>query len=200
MIHIIAVCTGNICRSPLASLVLATKLADPRVTIRSSGVRARDGLPITAQAGALAARQGVSPSWIAAHRSRYLVESHLAGVDLVLAMSREHRRAVVEMDPSLTARTFTVREFARLSAPVSDERMLAAAPSGTVDVSRDQDRLSAFLGVVAAQRGTQQPSGTGKDDDVIDPFGRSEAVYLQSDAELQPSLEHVVRIVKLALA
>ena len=199
VIQIIAVCTGNICQSPLARLVLSTTLADSRITVTSSGVRARDGLPITEQAGALAERRGVPPEWIAAHRSRYLVESYLGCVDLVLAMSREHRRAVVEMTPSLTAKTFTVREFARLSALVSESQLMAGAPPSSSDGSSERDRLSAFLSIISRQRGMQVPSATGKEDDVVGPFGRSDAVYLQPDAELQPSLEQVVRVVRLAL-
>ena len=103
------------------------------------------------------------------------------------------------MTPSLTAKTFTVREFARLSALVSESQLMAGAPPSSSDGSSERDRLSAFLSIISRQRGMQVPSATGKEDDVVDPFGRSDAVYLQPDAELQPSLEQVVRVVRLAL-
>lgn len=208
MLDILTVCTGNICRSPLAAQLLATRLADLGVTVSSAGTRARGGTPMTPEAQALAADRGIPSSLSAEHAARYLTPAHVAAADLVLAMTRDHRREIVELDPSRVRTAFTVRELARLAADVSDDELRAAASavagSGS-PVSADADaearaRFAAALAVVAGRRGLVLPPASPDDDDVIDPYGRSTATYERSADEMAPGLAAVERIVRVALS
>ena len=54
----------------------------------------------------------------AAFAARELVAEHVVGADLVLGATREHRAAAVVLHPRAAARTFTLREFARLAGAV----------------------------------------------------------------------------------
>lgn len=205
MLDILTVCTGNICRSPLAAQLLATRLADLGVTVSSAGTRARGGTPMTPEAQALAADRGVPSSLSVDHAARYLTPAHVAAADLVLAMTRDHRREIVELDPSRVRTAFTVRELARLAADVSDDELRAAASavagSGSA-VSTEADaraRFAAALAVVAGRRGLVLPPASPDDDDVIDPYGRSTATYERSADEMAPGLAAVERIVRVAL-
>lgn len=205
MLDILTVCTGNICRSPLAAQLLATRLADLGVTVSSAGTRARGGTPMTPEAQALAADRGIPSSLSAEHAARYLTAAHVAAADLVLAMTRDHRREIVELDPSRVRTAFTVRELARLAADVSDDELRAAASavvgSGSA-VSADAEaraRFAAALAVVAGRRGLVLPPASPDDDDVIDPYGRSTATYERSADEMAPGLAAVERIVRVAL-
>ena len=204
MLDILTVCTGNICRSPLAAQLLATRLADLGVTVSSAGARARGGTPMTPEAQALAADRGIPSSLSAQHAARYLTAAHVAAADLVLAMTRDHRREIVELDPSRVRTAFTVRELARLAADVSDDELRAAsavAGSGSA-VSADAEaraRFAAALAVVAGRRGLVLPPASPDDDDVIDPYGRSTATYARSADEMAPGLAAVERIVRVAL-
>ncbi len=205
MLEILTVCTGNICRSPLAAQLLATRLADLGVTVSSAGTRARGGTPMTPEAQALAADRGIPSSLSAEHAARYLTPAHVAAADLVLAMTRDHRREIVELDPSRLRTAFTVRELARLAADVSDDELRAAASavagSGS-PVSADAEtraRFAAALAVVAGRRGLVLPPASPDDDDVIDPYGRSTATYERSADEMAPGLAAVERIVRVAL-
>ena len=195
MIEILTVCTGNICRSPLAAQMLATRLADLAPHVHSAGTRARDGHPMTPEAADLARGTGVTGDLSAAHRSRFLTEAHLGSPDLILAMDRDHRRAVAELAPGRSRVTFTVREFARLAAATPDEAIRQGAATG----GTASERLRGALAVVAGQRGLALPPANPADDDVIDPYRRSAATYARSLAELSPGIDAVVRVTRLAI-
>ena len=203
MLDILTVCTGNICRSPLAAQLLATRLADLGVTVSSAGTRARGGTPMTPEAQALAADRGIPSSLSAEHAARYLTPAHVTAADLVLAMTRDHRREIVELDPSRVRTAFTVRELARLAADVSHDELRAAASavagSGSAVSAEARARFAAALAVVAGRRGLVLPPASPDDDDVIDPYGRSTATYERSADEMAPGLAAVERIVRVAL-
>lgn len=196
MIEILTVCTGNVCRSPLAATLLATGLADLDVRVHSAGTYGLQGEPMTDETKRLATALAVNPRLIDAHRATYLTEAHLATPDLVLAMSREHRRRVVELNPARLRSTFTLREFARLASDVSDSTIRASASSGADD---DSQRLRAALDAVTGMRGLSLPPSDPSDDDIVDPYRRSWATYELAGSQLAPSVEQVVRVVRLAL-
>lgn len=191
---ILTVCTGNICRSPLAEVLLRARLESLGVRVHSAGTHALVGHGMPEPALELAAQAGADPSTAAAHLARYLVEPLLADADLVLTMAREHRSHVVKMMPNRLRRTFTVREFARLASTLSTEAARAAADAAG---ENPQDRFAAVLRAVAEQRGLTQ--GVAEDDDVVDPYRRSRETYARSAGQLVPALDEVERIVRAAL-
>lgn len=191
------VCTGNICRSPLAQVLLATRLADLQPSVYSAGVRGLNQAPMTPEAIDLALDLGVSEETADAHRSRFLTEGMLVAPDLILAMTRDHRRSIAELAPSRLRSTFTAREFARLAAAVSDEEIVAAATSVGPDAT-DGERVRAALAAVAAHRGLVPPPDDPADDDVIDPYRRDWATYQLSAQQLLPGIEAVERVIRLA--
>lgn len=191
---ILTVCTGNICRSPLAEVLLRAELEPLGVRVHSAGTHALVGHGMPEPALELAAREGVDPEVAAAHQARYLVEPLLEDADLILTMAREHRSHVVKMMPSRLRRTFTVREFARLASTLSSADARAAADAAGAS---PRERLAAVLRAVNDQRGLTPSSGD--DDDVIDPYRRSRETYARSAAELTPALVEVERLVRDAL-
>lgn len=195
--EILTVCTGNICRSPLAELLLRTRLADLDVQVHSAGTRGLASAPMTEEAIRLAALRGVVDDDARAHRSRFLTERHLEGPDLILTMTRDHRRAVAELAPARLRSTFTFREFARLAATLADETITDAAAAAGPDAPA---RVRAAAAAVASQRGLTLGPADAEDDDVIDPFRRSWATYELSGAQLDPAIDQVVRVVRLAVA
>jgi len=194
--EIMTVCTGNICRSPLAEQLLRTRLADLPGRITSAGTYGLDAAPMPAPAQQLAAQYGVPAVMADAHRSRRLTPAQLETPDLILAMAREHRRGVVELAPARLRAAFTVREFARLAADTADAEIQKA-----VAVHQDASaRLRAAVAVVASHRGMILPPESADDDDVVDPYRQSDAVYQRSGQQLVPAIDQVVRVVRLAVA
>ena len=196
-IEILTVCTGNICRSPLAEQVLRARLADLDVSVASAGTRALIDEPMTAEAARLAASLGVPDDDSRAHRARWLAEPHLARVDLVIAMERAHRTHAVELAPARTRSTFTAREFARLAEGLADADIRSAVDAAGRD---PHARVRAALGLLTARRGELEPPADPAADDVIDPYRRSWQVYKQSAGELMPGLDAVARVLRAALA
>ncbi len=194
VLEILTVCTGNICRSPLAELLLRQQL-DGIATVSSAGVRAMVGEGMPDEAAELAAKRGVPASDIAQHRARWLNESHLKSPDLVLAMAREHRRAVVELSPSRIRSAFTAREFERLAERATDASLIAAADAAGSD---PHERFAAVLQHLAGRRGLVAPPADPTDDDVVDPYRRSIDTYELSAAQLDPALAQVIRLTRIA--
>jgi protein-tyrosine phosphatase len=187
--EILTVCTGNICRSPLAEQVLRAGLSDiPRVSVASAGTYALVGSPMTPEAAALSVEFGGLGS--EHHLARDLTPAILDGAGLVFALTREHRRAIVEMRPRAARTTFTLREFARLAEGITDDELADVA---ALPLDANADRLAEVVVAVAARRGLVERPSDPADDDVVDPYRRSEAVYRESAAQLIPAAEIAVR-------
>ena len=116
---ILLVCTANICRSPLAELLLTARLDQHRFEVASAGILGWEDHPMDVPVKEQARRLGVDPD---SFRSRRIVADHLSVADLVLTATRQHRASVLELDPAALRRTFTLREFAELvsQTPGSD--------------------------------------------------------------------------------
>ena len=199
VIRILTVCTGNICRSPLAEKVLEHRLGDLVVSVSSAGTRARAGMPMTPQTIELAAERGV-PEPIAAHAARLLSAADVHSADLVIALARDHRREIVELAPSGMSYTFTAREFERLSAGVRDDEIRRVASDMTNGAqTAPRDRVRAVLALIARQRGVVLPPAAPEDDDVVDPYGRSRTTYSRSADQLDPALLALERVLRLTL-
>jgi protein-tyrosine phosphatase len=189
---VLTVCTGNICRSPLAEQILRARLADvTALEFASAGTYAGEGDAMPAQASALSVRYGGDPL---AHRSRYLTEQIVGASDLVFAMARSHRREIVELVPRKVGVTFTLREFARLSSGLGDAEIAAVAARG----GNVRAGLAEVVALVASRKGQIGPPATTEDDDVVDPYRRSDSTYERSAAQLVPAAEEVARVLRVA--
>ena len=196
MFEVLTVCTGNICRSPLAEQLLRLHLAPLDATVSSAGTRGLRAAPMTPEALALADQLGVPAADSTRHRSRFLIEGMLTSPDLIITMTREHRRMVAELAPSRMRSTFTAREFARLAAEVTDDEIRDAADKAAVQTPSARVRAAGAL--VASRRGMVLPPDKPEDDDVIDPYGRSWKTYELSAEQMTPALAEVVRVLAAA--
>lgn len=180
VLRVLAVCTGNVCRSPLVERVLQRGFDDmaPGVFhVRSAGVAALVGSPATPEIAELAERMGVP---INDFRARALTAKELKDADLVLALDRGHRAAVVETLPQALKKTFTLRELARILPQVPVERN--AWP---------QHRWRSA--VVWAARRRRAVAGDPYADDVVDPFGQPESVLWEMAGQLVPSVDAMLQ-------
>lgn len=112
--HVLFVCTGNICRSPTGErLAGAFSARDPIADFRTSsaGTRAVIAHPIHPEAARVLRDLGGDTADFAA---RQLTSKIAADADLILAMTKAHRDAVLELAPRQLHRTFTLTEAAQL--------------------------------------------------------------------------------------
>ena len=185
---ILTVCTGNICRSPLTQQLLSAGLSDfPDVHVASAGTGALVGHQMPEQAQVLARNLGIDAPDL--HEARALTLEDLDKANLIIALSREHRRAIVEMLPRRARRTFTLRELARLLTDVGEEEFI-----GTVKLAPDDivGRLDELVEIAASRRGMIPPLELPDGDDVIDPYRRNDAVYLETVSQILPAVRVVL--------
>ncbi|WP_406712281.1 low molecular weight protein-tyrosine-phosphatase [Trueperella pyogenes] len=98
MYHVLVVCTGNICRSPMGEIVLRDRLAQEGiddVVVSSAGVSAEEsGNPIDRRAARVLCEHGHELPRHDAHRA---TDDELRVADLILAMTTGHARALRPM-------------------------------------------------------------------------------------------------------
>ncbi|MCQ1957277.1 low molecular weight phosphatase family protein [Arthrobacter sp. zg-Y826] len=177
--RILTVCTGNICRSPMAERLLQAgmdSLAPGEFEITSAGTGALVGSGIEPHVAGFVNIFGGDSSGFT---SRQLTAEILQGQDLVLALTRGHRSKVVELAPGLLRRTFTLRELARLLPLVDADPDAPAAERWQAAMSR------------ALRLRSAHPAGP-EEDDVVDPYRRSDAVYQQMVRELTPAVDELL--------
>src|SRR6266540_1039065 len=111
---ILLVCTGNICRSPMASGFLAGLLRDQGVhgvSVESCGVSAWEGSPATPEAVEAMRERGLD---ISGHVARRMNRRIIEAADLIVGMASEHREAVRRIARPAASRTFTLKELVHL--------------------------------------------------------------------------------------
>jgi protein-tyrosine phosphatase len=95
--HILFVCTGNTCRSPMAEALLREAAAArglDQVVVSSAGAGAWDGAPVSEGAYLVGLENGLD---LSNHRARLLTREIVRGADLVLVMSGHHLARVAEL-------------------------------------------------------------------------------------------------------
>ena len=194
--RVLVVCTGNICRSPAVERLLCARLGAavqgrpvagslvPAIEVGSAGTGALVGRPMTRAMAQLVLEHGADPAGFV---SRQLEASMIRSADLVIALTRRHRSAIVELVPGAVRRTFTLRELARLAADV-DPSALPGANATTAD------RLRALVPLAGLRRGLA--SSRPVDDDVVDPFRGDAALYERSFSQLLPAVETLTAVVR----
>lgn len=98
--RILVLCTGNICRSPVAAAMLAARL--PEKQVETAGLNALEGQGVEPKARALAEADGLD---VSDHLARQVSVDILQGADLVLVMSDGQRLAVGQLDPAALGKT-----------------------------------------------------------------------------------------------
>jgi protein arginine phosphatase len=104
--NIYFICTGNTCRSPMAEAILRSKEIE-NVTVRSAGIYAQDGLPISPHASTLieGAKMPHTP-W-----SNAVSSERLEWADVVLTMTEAHMEELHYRYPEMKEKTFTLKSF-----------------------------------------------------------------------------------------
>lgn len=152
--HVLFVCNGNVCRSPIAERLaqaLAAELDIRDLTAESAGMRAVAGFPIEPLAGQVITGLGGDPSGF---RARKLELGMVEHADLILAMTTTIRDQLAGMAHGIGGRTFALLEARRI-----------AKVTGAVSIE-DFNRARNDLSLVG-------------NEDIANPMGQPEAAYCQ---------------------
>ncbi|MEE2567924.1 low molecular weight phosphatase family protein [Pseudarthrobacter sp. J64] len=182
--RILTVCTGNICRSPVAERLLQKGLDDlhpGKFIVSSAGTSALVGQPMQPHSAEIVRARGGSADGFAA---RQLSAPMVREADLVLALTAGHRTQILQLAPVALRRTFTIREFARMLDH------LAQTPNPEESM---EDILAAWRSLPSAAGSVRHLTlaSTPLDDDVVDPYRQDASVYEQMAHQLLPALNAV---------
>lgn len=147
--HVIMVCTGNICRSAMAEIVLRDRLAAAGipdsgpggVTVTSAGVSDEErGNPIDSRARRVLTEAGYGVGvddvsratgiTIASHTAHRITDAEITEADLLLAMTDSHWNVLQRRAAGLGAEPARIRMYRDLD-PASAQQVEAVAAGGS---------------------------------------------------------------------
>lgn len=172
---ILFVCTGNICRSPMAEALLRARFASAgaaEVEVASSGTWGLTGSPATDLAAQVMKERGVD---LTAHRARDLDRDEVREADLVVAMTSVHLREIERACPGSEAKTILLKEILEMEP----ETLPPGASVG--------DRIGALLSAARPERRRSL--------DLDDPMGLPLASYERCAAEITAAVDRLTGIV-----
>jgi protein-tyrosine phosphatase len=152
-VSILVVCTANICRSPIAAGLLQARFGASGPRISSAGFLA-GGRPADPFAVAAVREFGVD---IGAHRSQTITATVVEEHDLVVTMTADHLRQVVDLAPRAWPSTFTWSDFT--------SRVARCGPR------RSGEPFTDYITRLHAGRTAASVMSLGDSGDVADPFG-----------------------------
>ena len=104
--NILCVCTGNICRSPLAEGLIRQAL--PQASVSSAGIGAVEGGSMPPHAQAIADREELP---LDNHRGRQITSVIANNADVILVMEKAQRDWVCERFPQTRGKVFLLSHW-----------------------------------------------------------------------------------------
>ncbi|MEO0002310.1 MAG: hypothetical protein RLZZ22_2 [Pseudomonadota bacterium] len=106
MKHVLTLCIGNICRSPLAQVLLAREL--PQHQVWSAGLSALIGSPADPMSQQIASEQMLD---LSAHRAQQVSAPMCQLADVILVMEQSHKTWLEQQYPLVRGKVFRLGQF-----------------------------------------------------------------------------------------
>lgn len=140
--HVLFVCTGNTCRSPMAEGLFRNAVSDRSdFQVSSAGVAASKGTPCSSETRTLLNSRGISSSDF---RSRPVTDAILAAATHVFAMTRSHLHTLESRFPEHSDKFYLACEFTQFASsghsidvpdPIGMGRSAYAEVANTLDAA-----------------------------------------------------------------
>lgn len=159
------------------------------VEVRSAGVSAVGGLPISEFSAEILRNKGAAETSM---ESNMLTSSWVEWADLILTMTTSHKRLLIQKYPKALNKTFTLKEYVQQD-PEHVERIaqreqfvaeLVLKKVTSQSITREEKRKLAAMD-------EQLP-----DMNIADPYGGTLELYQHSAEEIEENLQQLLRIVK----
>ena len=139
------------------------------------------GAPVPELGVDIMAERGID---LRGHRSEPVTVNTIAAADIILGMTREHVRDIVDLAPEAWFKTFTLKDFIR-----------RAGPAGT---PRQHQRLDDWLAAVGEGREPRHVLGSRPEDEVPDPYGQRAKAWQKVIDELDDLVSTLPRILGIS--
>lgn len=106
MKHILFVCTGNTCRSPMAEAILKNKNVE-EIEVRSAGIFAENGNDASGHTKTVLAENNIQHY----HQSSSLTDTEIEWATIILTMTNSHKEMIIHQFPKAAEKTYTLKEF-----------------------------------------------------------------------------------------
>ena len=147
MARVLVVCTGNVCRSPVAEAFLRAafveRMRSDAPEVASAGTMGWTGSGADPHSIQVAAEHGID---ISGHRARVVDREDIARSTLILAMANEHVDTISSAAPSARSKTFTLKELVRLLEALPGTEGDAREPIVARVKAADELRRAGFAG------------------------------------------------------
>jgi len=132
--RVLVLCTANVCRSPLAAVLMREHLRahESSITIESAGILVLESSPMCEGAACFA---GVD---LRAHESREATFESLDSADLILTADRTQRAWAARQRPDSRSRTLTLRQAAQSGSWIAGQIAAGEVPPGADPLPSDQ--------------------------------------------------------------
>lgn len=184
--NILIVCTGNVCRSPYIERRLSGALTKTNISVSSAGTGALVGSEMDSRVAKRLLELGLSPEGF---HARQLTREMARDADLILGATREHRSAVVRMEPRVLRRTYALADFSDLAAHLSKTGMAAA---GRAD--RSSETFVRRVCEAAALGRGEVRARTKEEAEIVDPFRAPDKVLERMIDQIDALLPAVVAV------
>lgn len=211
MTRVLFICTGNTCRSPMAEALLAHKKSSDDIVADSAGLHGVEGMPMSEGTRRVLQTRGIMES----HQSRVLDEGQLKGADLVLTMTEQHKRALVEHFPQASDKVYTLKEYTaddsemlrKMEQVKEEEAEMDLKRSEILDANQRNVRAYNKDGEISGQTELEEellhalmPYQSNIDKlkwdmpslDIADPFGGGDEEYEAAYEEINHAVERLI--------
>lgn len=180
LFRVLIVCTGNICRSPMAQTMFEDKLRKKSiigVSVESAGTFALEGEDMPNEAKASLVNQGYQ---VGKHEAQQVTPEILANSDLILTATEEHRAEIVRIYTKANRNAFTLKELHNILEFMND-------PEREVEIETSSI-LKEKVRIASSSRGYPVSDGSL---DLEDPYQQGQQAFDVTMSELEPLIESI---------